>query len=425
MQRQYARSATVAPAGFRSFIDLRSLFLTIAVLLIIDTGPIQNAILTVTGVRVRLDVMTIFVASVVFITIQRHVNRFLDNINLTLLALLAFMIASSQWSSSTIANNEYMFQLLTIVPACYSLGLCAAQVRLQYLCMGFIAVAIPTYLFFNPDFSAGGETDAVGTYQVYAQCYLLSYIGALLMLLFYTKNRIYQVAFALIAPASIFAMLQTGGRGGMAGAVLATAALALYKFPRQRYLIVSSALLAILIGVVYIDDVIYNLTVLSSEFKLYSIERMLLKILNPVADDRYFSRESLAAAGIRVWLEHPFFGAGLGGFPYAADLGDDPGSYPHNVFVEILAEHGMFGFIIFIYLLGQIVKRFFNTKKYLTPFHIALMAAWSVATFAKSWTSGHFVGDTQLLFTLGFVVGLSWEFDAQAKGAAAPRRASV
>ena len=411
-----------APAGFGSFIDFRSLFLTIAVLLIIDTGPIQNAILTLTGVRVRLDVMIIFVAAVVFVTIQRHMNRLLDNINLTLLGLLAFMIASSQWSNSTVANKEYMLQLLTIVPACYMLGLCAAQVNLTYFCIGCISIAVPTYLFFNPDFSTGGETDAIGTYQLYAQCYLLSYIGSLILLLFYVKSNVLKVIFALVAPASIFAMLQTGGRGGMAGAVLATAALGLYKFPRQRYLIVFSALLVISIGVVYLDDIIYYLTVLSSEFKLYSIERMLLKLLNPVADDRFYSRESLAAAGVRVWLDHPFFGAGLGGFPYAADLGDDPGSYPHNVFVEILAEHGIFGFIIFMYLLGQIVKRFFDTKKYLTPFHIALLASWSVATLAKSWTSGHFLGDTQLLFTLGFVVGLSWEFHAETKDVAGTRR---
>lgn len=425
MQRQQARSVLAAPAGSQSFIDFRSLFLTIAVLVVIDTGPIQNAILVLTGVRVRLDVMTIFVAAVVFVTIQKHANRIIDNINLTLLILIAIILASSQWSNSTIAKGEYTFQLLTIVPTCYSLGLCAAQTRLNYLCIGFISIAVMTYLFFNPDFSSGGATDAIGTYQVYAQCYLLSYISSLLMLLFYMKNNIGRLILAVIASASIFAMLQTGGRGGMAGAVLATAAIGLYRFPRQRYLIIFSALFVVIVGLVYVDDIIYFMTVLSSEFKLFSIERMLLKILNPFADDRFYSRDSLAAAGLSVWLEHPFLGAGLGGFPYAANLGDDPGNYPHNVFVEILAEQGIFGFIIFMYLLALSAKRFLDTKKYLTPFHTALMSAWSVATLAKSWTSGHFVGDTQLLFMIGLVVGLSWEYHADTKSVVGRRKATA
>ena len=94
-----------------------------------------------------------------------------------------------------------------------------------------------------------------------------------------------------------------------------------------------------------------------------------------------------------VWMESPFFGAGLHQYRDAcAQLGiygnvDQPISggvcfHPHNISMQLLSETGLIGFSLFyimvIYISLNILKNSFNAKEYLTFF---LMFNIIVATF--------------------------------------------
>lgn len=59
-------------------------------------------------------------------------------------------------------------------------------------------------------------------------------------------------------------------------------------------------------------------------------------------------REALMAEGWRLTMDHPLRGVGLGGFPVVFR---DIGAWPHNMFLEISAEMGVFAVLLFGLLL--------------------------------------------------------------------------
>ncbi len=72
------------------------------------------------------------------------------------------------------------------------------------------------------------------------------------------------------------------------------------------------------------------------------------------------SRQILAMKGIKYFMEHPFFGAGLAQFPKATGSG----KFTHNSYAEVLAEHGVVGGLLLLLIFGfptiQSLKNFKN-----------------------------------------------------------------
>jgi len=52
---------------------------------------------------------------------------------------------------------------------------------------------------------------------------------------------------------------------------------------------------------------------------------------------------------LKVFSDNPFFGIGIGNF--FIDAGDYESHYPHNFFLELLAEYGMLGMVLFLLIL--------------------------------------------------------------------------
>ena len=86
---------------------------------------------------------------------------------------------------------------------------------------------------------------------------------------------------------------------------------------------------------------------------------------------------------------NPIFGVGPGNFNNYAqnylgyDLRDSELS-PHNIYLEILAEYGIIGFLIFILILWDIIKALFNRKisLYTTFLIIYVLIYYLFITFA-------------------------------------------
>ena len=77
-----------------------------------------------------------------------------------------------------------------------------------------------------------------------------------------------------------------------------------------------------------------------------------------VRDQGYMDvREQSLEAGLRVIEEHPFFGVGNGNFLQAAELADSPVELrPHNIYVKVLAEHGVLVLLGFAVVLATMVR---------------------------------------------------------------------
>lgn len=76
----------------------------------------------------------------------------------------------------------------------------------------------------------------------------------------------------------------------------------------------------------------------------------IIPLLQGNFDPSTSGRIELYYRGVAHWLESPIFGNGLGSFPVWY-LGEDTMYYPHNVVLELLAELGVIGLLLFIALL--------------------------------------------------------------------------
>tara|TARA_B100000767_G_C19545035_1_gene442455 strand:+ start:85 stop:570 length:486 start_codon:yes stop_codon:yes gene_type:complete len=73
---------------------------------------------------------------------------------------------------------------------------------------------------------------------------------------------------------------------------------------------------------------------------------------NSVIDGSTSARIELVDMAINLWLERPILGYGVGGFQQMH------GAYAHNNWVDILANHGLIGFIIYYSIYIRYLIRF-------------------------------------------------------------------
>ena len=77
-----------------------------------------------------------------------------------------------------------------------------------------------------------------------------------------------------------------------------------------------------------------------------------------------FTRIEEWISAVQVWRDNYYFGIGIGGFGYVFH-GFDERMYPHNIFLELLCEMGIIGFLIFIYFMYKLLRAFKNLTVYL------------------------------------------------------------
>lgn len=130
--------------------------------------------------------------------------------------------------------------------------------------------------------------------------------------------------------------------------------------------------------------------------------------MGPLAD--YLYKSSLAArgsywrAGIKMLLDHPFFGVGMDGFGEwyrrSRNLKDtlvNPGinsDAAHNVFLDIASNGGFPLILIYLAILGLVILsviRVVRQNSGFNPYFVALVAAW-VAYQAQSFVSINQIG---------------------------------
>ena len=93
----------------------------------------------------------------------------------------------------------------------------------------------------------------------------------------------------------------------------------------------------------------------------YRIENMLSTVfMHSESDTSTGNRIKLIQEGIDIWLQHPILGAGLNNFSSLQDIGGD-NYYSHCNFIELLADLGIVGFIIYYGFLLWLIKQKVDT----------------------------------------------------------------
>ena len=131
-----------------------------------------------------------------------------------------------------------------------------------------------------------------------------------------------------VAPLSVLFVLQSGSRGAMLALFVGVLVyFAVHRVDRRVVLLIS---LLTLLGVLLI----------ATRFGELAVSMFRHRFIFLLLAERYFThRDTLLLDGLTAGLEHPVGGLGLAGFVQL----DSPGTYPHNVFVEALAEGGTVG----------------------------------------------------------------------------------
>lgn len=86
------------------------------------------------------------------------------------------------------------------------------------------------------------------------------------------------------------------------------------------------------------------------------VERLSGLFSSSTEDINTVSRINMFDAAYQMWLESPFIGNGVGSFAVSY-TGIDIKMYPHNIFLEVLAEVGLVGFSILIMMISLGVYR--------------------------------------------------------------------
>ncbi|MFO1119667.1 MAG: O-antigen ligase family protein [Rhodospirillales bacterium] len=193
---------------------------------------------------------------------------------------------------------------------------------------------------------------------------------AILALYYYlgARNNVLRVAMIATFGLSLGLMVLTGSRGGTAASLcgLAVAAV-LFRAPMR-------GMLAIGFAVLIAGTVAVELGMLDT-FAKYVTDRYISRVFGQL----YLSgRDTLFWDGIGMWLDHPVMGAGLGRFSEFSAM-----AYPHNFFVELLAEAGIIGFALLLVPLGCILNVIRRNWSTVDKRGMAIFALYAVAAQAS------------------------------------------
>jgi len=109
------------------------------------------------------------------------------------------------------------------------------------------------------------------------------------------------------------------------------------------------------------------------------------------------ARTVIWRAGVDVFLEHPFFGVGAGGFGTAIERNVVTAWVAHNTFLSILVELGVVGFAIFVILLVMLMYGAVRLPVLGRSLWLVMMLTWALGASGMTWEN---TKPTWLLFGL-------------------------
>ena len=145
---------------------------------------------------------------------------------------------------------------------------------------------------------------------------------------------------------------------------------------------------------------------------VFSVGDRVVDIFAGTSDDSSRFRLILLETAILIWLDSYTFGVGYQGFSTAFQKYHPPqevgGVYePHNEYYKILAELGLIGFVVFIFLLWKIFKKGWDTvKKYDAEGKDNSIVLALFASFCGYLVFFQFLGGMQLHSILTINIGL-------------------
>lgn len=190
-------------------------------------------------------------------------------------------------------------------------------------------------------------------------------MGLLCIASLYYALRKYRRATVLFVIGALLIII-SGSRGALLAAIVGCVTFLLVSRSRLH-----SVFLIVLFSVSLIGIALFY-TPLGSR----ALETFQQRVLMLTFEKQYDAgRIGLYDMAIEVGMESPIFGTGLAAFPVYTGR-----NYPHNVFLEIFAEGGILGLLLFLAMLGAAFRMFWKNRSKLNPASIAAFVLILVAS---------------------------------------------
>lgn len=300
-----------------------------------------------------------------------------------ILLCIGYYFAGRFLASNTVFRERYVFDLgisaliLTLVFGYLSVGLQESSARL--LLGGGSAVGFSQMIDIAAGFSLFYLVSASGRHAWAKQLVMLTlFVGVMTLLLFNaTRGSVVSLVFA---------------------ACVYLAALILQWKPGGRYLSRTMFLGFIMLGVFVI---LIQFSTQSGSL-LYGLERLAMNFgpSGIQGDTSVTVRFLLFAKAMEMFAESPLFGLGVGSFTW-----NGFSSYPHNVFMELLAETGLITTAVFTLILTRTSWMGFRLFKYYLPEATIIAGLFFVLVAHQQLSFALWMART-MFFAMGAIVSL-------------------
>jgi len=330
------------------------------------------------------------------------------------LVFIGWVLVTWTWSPSRIIAKSYVksyfaMNLFSVVAAGLVIAPARERIIRFFLWTSFLATIVAiqgSWLYLNygsimfyEDFLYAGRAYLLWSYA--------TAFGSLVLFAITIFSRFLSgkqlVSFLLLLPCMYF-ILVSGSRGALLGFGLGSVILLLGSgrlWEGRRLQVTTSQIIAAL---VFFSAVGYVVWMVVEGTATGSIARF-VKLFRQVGDDSVVlsaNRFSYFGFAIKLWLSAPIFGNGLGSFSISYRNMELSGSYPHNMFLEILAEYGLIGLVLFLMVLVYVCVTVGKSALMRDPVMLTLMAMF-VLQFTKAMVSGTVSNQSGMFAMLGLL----------------------
>lgn len=212
------------------------------------------------------------------------------------------------------------------------------------------------------------------------------------------KNAKVATSHFLLFAANFYALILTGSRSALLATLFAVFLFSLLT--RSKLLLISFSLFSV--AFFYLSDLGESM-----------INRFVYAVLDERSNDAVsvFARLDTMLDGIQIFFNNPFFGVGYGAYVYASSEGY---TTPENFFINLLAESGFIGLILFAAFLNEINKARYRALKGATPEHALVtqgVACGLLVLVLANLSGSNFMSTTYLLFFLVLAMTLKFLAD--------------
>lgn len=293
------------------------------------------------------------------------------------LLLVGFAFLSVYWS----ANPEYgmekalLFLLRGLVPGIYILLLCRANQSFSWQLVLIISIiySIVLLTFGTEAQEYPGRIALPEGNPILAARVCL--VGAVVALWHQNSSVLLRGAGLLIC---IFAALETQSRGPLVafiGAGVITASV-IYSMEMLKDRLTWKKIFAFIFILTLLIGSLVTMNLVTTEIDFGERFNALTGKQALMSDQNFSHRLQMYSEAVQLFLKQPLFGAGLGSFEH---YGSYP--YPHNLVLEIAAEMGLVGLLLWAYAILKVMVRAAHHSLLLCLCILTILVTLSTADF--------------------------------------------